>query len=96
MGSSRGTSEVSRVVMGLVHRELPLYGVQFHPESIATSYGAALLENFRDITSSFHGLPLLPPVLRPVGELFRPKVWLCGLQTHLVFTLQHLSLSPIQ
>jgi anthranilate synthase component 2 len=34
------------VVMGLRHRELPLHGVQFHPESIASEHGHALLGNF--------------------------------------------------
>ena len=34
------------VVMGIEHRELPLYGVQFHPESILTREGKRLLENF--------------------------------------------------
>jgi anthranilate synthase/aminodeoxychorismate synthase-like glutamine amidotransferase len=34
------------LVMGLRHRELPLYGVQFHPESIATPEGPDLLANF--------------------------------------------------
>ena len=33
-------------IMGLQHRELPVYGVQFHPESIASEHGHRLLANF--------------------------------------------------
>lgn len=33
-------------IMGLRHRELPVHGVQFHPESIASEHGHALLHNF--------------------------------------------------
>ncbi|ANY09040.1 aminobenzoate synthetase [Pseudonocardia sp. HH130630-07] len=39
------------VLMGLEHRDLPLWGVQFHPESIGTGAGRALLRNFRDLTA---------------------------------------------
>lgn len=35
-----------KAVMGFRHRELPIHGVQFHPESIATQHGHALLANF--------------------------------------------------
>ena len=34
------------VVMGVRHRQLPLWGVQFHPESISSTYGHELLANF--------------------------------------------------
>ncbi len=38
-------------VMGVRHRTLPIFGVQFHPESIATEYGHMLLKNFLDIVA---------------------------------------------
>ena len=33
-------------IMGIRHRSLPIHGIQFHPESIATEHGHAMLENF--------------------------------------------------
>ncbi len=44
-------------VMGFRHAELPIHGVQFHPESIATEHGHALLANFLEIC----GLPVKVP-----------------------------------
>jgi len=41
------------LIMGLRHRQLSLWGVQFHPESICTDYGRVILENFRELTSQF-------------------------------------------
>jgi len=35
-------------IMGVRHRDMPIEGVQFHPESIATEGGHALLKNFLD------------------------------------------------
>jgi len=44
------TAEVSDgTIMGLQHRELPIHGVQFHPESIATEHGHIMLRNFLDL-----------------------------------------------
>jgi anthranilate synthase/aminodeoxychorismate synthase-like glutamine amidotransferase len=39
-------TEHEGVVMGLRHREYPVHGVQFHPESIMTRQGMRMLENF--------------------------------------------------
>jgi anthranilate synthase component II len=42
-----------REIMSLCHRNLPIYGVQFHPESVATAHGKQLLSNF--LSLSLHG-----------------------------------------
>ena len=36
-------------IMGLQHKSLPIHGVQFHPESIASEHGHKLLQNFLDV-----------------------------------------------
>jgi len=36
-------------IMGLAHKTLPIHGVQFHPESIASEHGHPLLQNFLDL-----------------------------------------------
>jgi anthranilate synthase component 2 len=38
-----------RIIMGLAHKRHPVHGVQFHPESIASEHGHALLGNFLDL-----------------------------------------------
>ncbi len=37
-------------IMGIQHRDLPLFGVQFHPESVLSQYGMNLLENFLNLS----------------------------------------------
>lgn len=42
------------VVMGISHKTKPIYGLQFHPESIASEYGEKLIQNFINITRKFY------------------------------------------
>jgi len=52
------------IVMSIEHCDRPLYGVQFHPESVLTEFGGRLIENFVAITDEFSS----------VGDLRQP----CG------------------
>ena len=46
------------MIMGLRHRDLPIEGVQFHPESIASEHGARMMQNFLDrVTPRTVGVP---------------------------------------
>jgi len=49
------------VVMGLEHRTRPVWGVQFHPESISTENGRLLVRNFRDLTRAHQRPPASAP-----------------------------------
>lgn len=42
------------LIMGMQHKSLPIHGVQFHPESIASENGHALLQNFLNIARDFN------------------------------------------
>lgn len=41
------------IIMGLRHQDRPIWGVQFHPESISTEYGSVILDNFRQLTEAW-------------------------------------------
>ncbi len=45
------------LIMGLAHRELPVWGVQFHPESIASQHGHDLLRNFLSLSRMHAQVP---------------------------------------
>lgn len=47
--SARTTDPEGEVIMGLRHRELPIEGVQFHPESVLTAGGKTLIRNFLEL-----------------------------------------------
>jgi anthranilate synthase component 2 len=42
------------LVMGLSHRTLPIHGVQFHPESIASEHGHLMLKNFLELAAAWN------------------------------------------
>jgi anthranilate synthase component 2 len=42
------------LVMGLAHTRLPVHGVQFHPESIASEHGHLMLKNFLDLAAAWN------------------------------------------
>ena len=43
-----------RLVMGLMHESLPVHGVQFHPESIASEHGHLMLKNFLELAAQWN------------------------------------------
>mgnify|MGYP001260998137 CR=1 FL=1 len=49
--SITATSE-DGVIQGISHKDLPIHGVQFHPESIASEHGHRLIQNFLDISKN--------------------------------------------
>jgi anthranilate synthase component 2 len=49
------TAETDKgLVMGLSHKTLPVHGVQFHPESIASEHGHLILKNFLDLAAQWN------------------------------------------
>jgi para-aminobenzoate synthetase len=55
------------VIMGIGHRDRPLWGVQFHPESVQTQLGRELVANFGDLAREYHATRP-----RPVATLSPP------------------------
>jgi anthranilate synthase component 2 len=48
------TAETDRLIMGLSHTKLPVHGVQFHPESIASEHGHLILKNFLELAEAWN------------------------------------------
>ncbi|MHA1158202.1 MAG: anthranilate synthase component II [Alphaproteobacteria bacterium] len=48
------TATTGEVIMGLMHRTHPAHGVQFHPESIASEHGHAILKNFLESAAAWN------------------------------------------
>lgn len=74
-----------KIVMGIKHSSRPHYGVQFHPESVATHYGRQIFQNFKRITTDFGSQSSLfqERKVHSIGQFCR-SMQLCpeGLVTH--------------
>jgi anthranilate synthase component II len=57
-----------RLIMGLAHDRLPLHGVQFHPESIASEHGHLILKNFLDLAAAWNAAKGRHPSRRLQGR----------------------------
>jgi para-aminobenzoate synthetase component 2 len=64
----------SGIVMGLRHREAPVEGVQFHPESVLTQSGHLLLANWLAQCGDTHARDLAPALVEQVEERRRAAI----------------------
>jgi len=69
-------SDGSRVIMAIKHSSRPHYGVQFHPESVATHHGRQIFQNFKKMTRDFglHSSWLQERKVHSIGKLERSQV----------------------
>jgi anthranilate synthase component 2 len=61
------------LVMGLAHTSLPIHGVQFHPESIASEHGHLILRNFLDLAAAWNSAAGRRENTRPANEPARRR-----------------------
>ena len=69
------------LVMGMSHQTLPLHGVQFHPESIASEHGHLMLQNFLELAAAWnaaHGRTPSAPRTAQVGATQNAPAHLAG------------------
>jgi anthranilate synthase component 2 len=60
--------------MGLAHKRLPVHGVQFHPESIASEHGHLLLKNFLDLAAAWNKAAGRSGANQSVARMARARV----------------------
>src|ERR1700751_1536841 len=56
------------LIMGMMHESLPLHGVQFHPESIASEHGHLMLKNFLDLAADWNAAAGRRPAARRAAD----------------------------
>jgi anthranilate synthase component 2 len=56
------------LVMGVAHESMPVHGVQFHPESIASEHGHLILKNFLDIAAAWNAATGRGPVQKSASR----------------------------
>jgi para-aminobenzoate synthetase len=84
------------VVMGIEHRRRPLWGVQFHPESVATEHGLRLIENFYELAHR-HSSARAPRPSRPAmppRRAVRPRPGAGGGGAHVPLRVRTLAGEP--